>query len=466
MNIIRNRDELMSKVLPFLAARPAYSFIYDSQMVKISLNTDVPKYAVTLNKKSGLSYIRNQYTTAFVGFDSDGHNVTFQFNKYFAETLTDEEIQFIFCHEGLHVLLDHGKAGEDFLKSLPEDRVNRRALNQAMDVCINEILMDTVFKDNFKYMYNLKDSLCNIETMFTRRGIYAEPDKGFKYYYNLIMDNREEADGDDDYVMFGDMSEYADASQEAKDKMDQISEESGFTEGNAKDKLESQDGGRGKGSGGAGFNEIVTRFKKMNVEDAISRYIKPRNLSQTDYSAPSKVKYDWKKDHRRYSGMKSSNRGFNMPNRTISGKSKKMKVVVYCDVSGSVANYTKKFLSMIDLIDNANSEVITYAWADNVGIARKIASDKFSWSGVGHGTEIKSVFRHYLENFANDKVDAVVVLTDGEYTDIKNFKLGRGFDHTKWAFFMTDSRHITNVLDKSVSVEIDWNNYKGINHEI
>lgn len=459
MQSINTRDDLMSRVLPFLMAKPAYSFIYDSQMVRISLNGEIPKYSVIKHKKMGINYIKNQYTTAFVGFDGDGQNVTFQFNKYFAETLTDEEIQFVFCHEGLHVLLDHGKAGEEFLESLPKDRVSRQALNQAMDVCINEILIDTVFKDNFQYMYNLNKSLCTIQTMFTSRGIYAEPDKNFRYYYNLIMDNRKEVDEEGDYTMFGDMSDYAEASQEVKDKMDQISEDSGINDDNVKDKLTGS--GKGSGSGSAGYSEVVTIFKKMNVEDAIARYIKPRNMSNVDYSAPSKVRYDWKTDHRRYAGMKQTNARFNVPNRTTIGKSKKMKVVVYCDVSGSVANYTKKFLAMIDLIDTAKSDVITYAWADNVGFAKKVASDKFSWSGVGHGTEIKSVLNHYTKNYADDKVDAVVVLTDGEYTDIKKFKLGRGFDHTKWVFFMTSANHIENVLDKSVSVEIDWNNYKG-----
>lgn len=450
---VTNKNDILKSVAPFLSAQPAFGFIYSGNMVKLHLNTDLPKndIAVLTNKTYNVS---RSYTTAFVQFDLDsGRNIGFEFNKYFAETLDNIERSFVFAHEAMHVLLDHGKRGREFLETLPEDKRNHKILNVAMDVCINELLIREVFHSHAPYMDILK-TMCLIDTIFTKKGIIVEEGKSFQYYYNMILDNMDKFGGGFSETMFGDVA--ADMPEWAKDMLGDIAKSGGMTDANAAGKLR---GGSGQGSGTVAKEPVVTQFRKMNIEDAITRYIKPRNLSSIDRKAPSKTKYTWHGMERRNVLMGHHHPEISIPIRSVSTKNKKMKVLVYCDVSGSVESYTKKFLSIIDLIDNADSEVITYVWADSVSLAKKIANDKFKWNGCGGGTNIKSVFDHFYANHSDDKVDAVVVLTDGEYENIAKYKLKGSFDHTKWKFFMTSSSHIKNVIDKSISVEIDWDHY-------
>ena len=454
---VNQQSDILKSVAPFLVAFPSFDFIYrGGSMTNLILNTDLPKNSISLIT-DGTLMVRREYTTAFVGFHPEtGKNIEFQFNKYFAETLDDIERSFVFAHEALHVLLDHGKAGKVFLESLPEDKRSYKILNVAMDVCINEILIRECFADHAPYM-NILENMCLIETVFTKKGIVVEPEKDFEYYYHKIFDNLTE-DELSQMTMFGDQEYYKDLPDWAKDVLEDIAEKSGFdgSSNAAADKLKSRGG---QGSGSAKFEPVVTQFKKMNVEDAIARYIKPRNMSAIDMRAPSKSSYKWYGMDRRNIAVVKNMPNVNIPIRQTAYKNKKMRVVVYCDVSGSVANYTKKFLSIIDLIENERSEVLTYVWADSVGEAKRAGSDKYKWNGVGGGTNIKSVFSHFYANYPEDNVDAVVVLTDGEYDNIEKYKLKGKFDHTKWKFFMTSNTRVKNVIEKSVSVEIDWDHY-------
>lgn len=452
-NLVDFKRGMLAKVNPFLNKFPAYSYIYNSQMASLDIDTTPPKYGVVKRNGREENIIFGRYTTAAVCFTNNGKNIRFYFNKFFAEKLTEEEIQFVFAHEALHVLLNHGKKGDEFLKSLPEEQRSHSILNKAMDICINEILIETAFKDRFKYMYNLNDTLCTIRTIFERRGIAVNRDENFKYYYMKILENIKDDENDDDFTMFGDIQEsYGGLPQESKENADEMSKGGGVDDDNVKEKMTG--GGFKESSGSEKFKEVVTQFKKMSLEDAITRYIKPRNMAMVDFTIAPKVKYEWHKTNRRFAMAKSKDT--TVPNRSVKYTHKKMNVVVYCDVSGSVEAYTKRFLSIIDMIDNERVNVIPYVWADSVSEAVKIADDKFSWKACGGGTNIASVISHYTKNYSDDKIDSVVVLTDGEYRDISNMKLGRRFNHQKWVFLMTGSSQLSNVFDKSVSVEIDW----------
>lgn len=462
---INDDRDLMSIVAPFHLAHPGYSFMYvDGSMVKVSLGHTPPNVTVVKSPLGG-EILCAIYETAYVGFDKkEGKNLSFKFNKHFAETLNSKEIAFVFAHESLHVLLDHGRRGNAFLKTLPIGKRSRGVLNKAMDVCINEILMKEVFYDDLEYMPILKE-LCNLETIFYSKGAtHVQPDRDFIYYYNEIIKLMEESEGEEPgegNVVFGDAIFEDDDIDEIEDFLNDILDKAGNPdESNIKDILKKKS--KSQGSGSVGYEEVVSRFEKMSMQEAVNRYVKPRNMSKIDMNSPAHIKYNWYKINRRTVGMGSNGYGshsgsMSVPVRDVHTKNKKMKVVVYADVSGSVASYTEKFLGIINVIDTNISEVVPYVWADGVGLATFDAkSQKYKWKNVGGGTNIRAVLNHYTSEYEDDRVDSVIVLTDGGYEDIIKEKLGRYFDNTKWIFLMTEGQMPDKILDKSVSVEIDW----------
>lgn len=452
--ICSTSNDILKSVAPFLSAQPAFHFIYNGDMAKLKLDDTLPTTSFSYEQTTGNPLIKRSYTTAYVQFNDIGKNIYFCFNKYFAETLNDIERSFVFAHEAMHVLLDHGKRGEDFLKTLPENERRNDVLNMAMDITINEPLLNIFFNDKIEYMDIIED-LCSIDSIFTVRGISVEKDKGFEYYYKKILEIKDFSGSG--YMTFSDV--IGDAPDWAKDIMEEIAEESGFNDSNIQDRLNPSNSSA-KDSNGSGMGDaaqkVVTKYIKMTVEDAISRYIKPRNMPKKDHKSPDKIKYKWYGINRRIVVLDRVDPKINTPIRLIKSKDKKMNVIVYCDVSGSVASYTEKFLGLIDKIDKEKCIVNTFVWADKVGIATKKDNDKFTWVNVGGGTNINSVLNHYKSNFKDCDVDSIVVLTDGQYDDITKYKTKNSFDPTRWSFFMTPGASLKNVLDKSVSVEIIW----------
>ena len=430
-------------------------------MVNLQLSYNVPVDRVFY--KNGL-FVSRSYETAYVGFDNVGRNISFVFNKYFAETLNVFEKSFVFAHESLHVLFNHGRRGKEYLETLPKKKRSRKILNIAMDICINEILIEEVFKDQVAYMPILKD-MCLIETIFKNDAHSIEKHKSFQYYYEKILEmlesRQKDEDAFDDNMVFGDALFGEPEEGELGDWKDEILNEIQSRAGNP-DETDCEKVFDGKEEKRDTSNQIKKKeqYLSMGIQDAVDRFVKPRNMSQHDMNAVVKTKYSWTSINRRTAAMMNNTTFKNraeMPNRQYIRKLKKMKIVVYCDVSGSVANYTEKFLHMISSIDTDRCEVIPYVWADKVSKADYLGNGEYAWSSkVGSGTTIGSVLAHYAKEFPEDSVDAVLVLTDGGYSKIRNKRLGSGFDESKWIFFMTEGHHPDHILEKSTSVEIKW----------
>lgn len=446
------KEHVLKTVAPFFVAQRGFEFAYKGDLTELHISNKIPTNSISMTNDMR-PMVSREYETAYVSFNEDGKNVGFVFNKYFGEKLNPYELAFVFFHEEMHVLLNHGKRGSLFMKTLEKEKQNHRILNIAMDICINEILIREYFREYVDVM-SILEEMCTIKTIFKEKSHLVEEGKNFIYYYNKILELLSEEDFGG-MTMFGDIQ---DMPEWAKEIAEQIANSSGMSEERPDGYKDSKS--KSHGSGSATKEKIVTQYMKMGVQEAIDLFIKPRNMSMIDMKAPSKHKFLWNKSDRRMTSMTKSSKSISIPAHQAYHHKKKMLVVVYCDVSGSVSSYTKDFLSMIDLIDQERSEIHTYVWADTVSKATKISSDKYSWENCGGGTAINSVINHFETTYKDDKVDAVVVLTDGEYDNITQRKLKYRIDHTKWRFFMTDSRKITNVLDKSVSVEIDWNKYK------
>ena len=115
-----------------------------------------------------------------VGFDKDGALIEFLFNEEFWKKLSAYDRAFIISHEILHILLEHGKRIND-------ENSQKDIANQAMDICVNELLVGNFGFDRDKLEIEkiLESELCWFDTIFpnTKK---VKRDREAEYYYNIL----------------------------------------------------------------------------------------------------------------------------------------------------------------------------------------------------------------------------------------------------------------------------------------
>lgn len=433
---------IIAEIAPFLADNKSISYVYNRDMKAPQYTDSIP--------------------TACVGFDKEGNNTLFLMNKEFMDKLSYLEKCFVFAHEGLHVLFNHGKAGADFIASLPANQGKRshKLLNYAMDLCINQILIDQYFTDSHYAMPVLK-TLVTFDNFEEKEGLVLQRGENFQYYYwklyNHIKDKSPSDDGtdfgfDNEYETFSDVIDNEETSDAEKKHKEDIHKKGGSqTEKDFSKNSKSKSSGSDKPTG----KEVVTQYKNMSIKDAIDRYVMHRNMSSEDKSKRPDVKYTWYGTNRRTVAVKMEKTTVAVRNTKY--QNKKHKVLVYCDVSGSVAAYTEKFINLVNMIDTEKCDIVFKVWADSVSSVYYNKDNTAKWSNCGGGTNIKEVIADYNQNYIESKIDCVVVLTDGEY-DAINDKKALVKNATKWVFFMVpgSDRSTNNVFKSSTSVTLNW----------
>lgn len=439
--ILETPNDVLREIQPFLMQNASINFVYNRDMVTPTFEDP------------------QRCPTAAVGFGRDGKNIEFIMNKEFMEKQNYFEKCFIFAHEALHVMFNHGSRGFEYLETLPPNQGKRsnKLLNYAMDICINEILMDQFFAGYLDDM-PLLDTLVTLKNLKEKEGLVLPKGKNFIFYYEEILKHIQQKinsgemalgeggfDLDGDYTSFGDQMGFDEKDREAIEAAHKRSgsmTENSFSKNNSKS----------QGSGSASYKEVVTTYEKMSLKDALERFVIDQSMSKIDLKAKEKVSYNWYGADRR--NVLNNSRKITNPIRSVKYHAMKSKVIIYCDVSGSVSNYTKKFINIVNSIDNQKCDVIFKVWADSVSDVYYNKDGVAKWKDCGGGTSIESVIGDYTANHSKEKVDCIVVLTDGEYTNITNKKMK---DCEKWVFFMIpDTNGAKNVLPKSKSVTIDW----------
>ena len=125
----------------------------------------------------GKPFFSNKLPTAAVQFDKTGHHTHWIWNPEFWKTLDEYSRDFVFCHEMLHVALNHGVRIKD-------SKYPSRA-NVALDLVVNHLLVN---KFGFKRERVMNaDKYCWIDTVFKHMANQVEKDKHFEYYYNKLM---------------------------------------------------------------------------------------------------------------------------------------------------------------------------------------------------------------------------------------------------------------------------------------
>lgn len=114
--------------------------------------------------------------TAAVRFNKEGDYIEFVFNPKYWEELDEYQRLFVICHECLHVILNHGARIRDI------DPTNRDAVNVALDVVVNHMLVNRFGFDRDRIFK--QDKLCWTDTVFPNQPV--PDDDCFEYYYNLL----------------------------------------------------------------------------------------------------------------------------------------------------------------------------------------------------------------------------------------------------------------------------------------
>ena len=396
--------------------------------------------------------------TACVEFSKENEEtcINFFINPKFWGMLNKHEKLFIFFHETLHVMLNHGMRGKKFFDSISEEQQNHKILNIAQDICINEIIIKQYMKHiPSTLMPFIRENLHFIDTTF-KKFDDVEKGKDFIYYYYKYIEkfgNKTNDDSFDVHAGFFGQELPEDVKEELNEVYDDEIYENIF--GDVSSSEDKSPENYFQESGGFSINEKQTNslsnieIKKVNKSESLENHLK-NLLGKSNQKGLIKKKNIWHKEHRRSGGM-MARQGMMLPVVEESKKNYKYRVVAYADVSGSCRTVATKFLSLInDLSKKESFDIALYVFADNVANVT-FENDKAKYRGAGGGTNIMRVLNHFNHNYYHKKIgiDAVVVLTDGQYISLKSRK---DSIYSIWHFFMI--RKSINVPEKSKIINI------------
>lgn len=120
---------------------------------------------------------------------------------------------------------------------------------------------------------------------------------------------------------------------------------------------------------------------------------------------------------------------------TLPNKEGKFRVVIYLDTSGSCTNYSSAFFKAVTNMNTELFEITLYSFSDRVK-NHDIQGGEFNYRSGG--TNIHRVLESVCENNYENESDAIIVLTDAEFSSIKNDP--RLTDLKKWHWVLTSGK--------------------------
>lgn len=375
--------------------------------------------------------------TAAVMFspEEDGkHCIKFLINKQFWDDLNYNEKVFIFIHETLHVLFSHGYRGNQFLKQLEKDLVSSKLLNISMDICINEIIKDQYLPDiPIEAMPNIKEG-CFIDTVFEDNVDEIEKGKNFQYYYKKFIEiyGKEQIE---QLNLMMDSHIFMDADEETLEKIEEIIKDVIYNNG-SEEEIEDIENETIKSKSynvNESFNGDGQQTKTIEKQpDSLEKHLDLMISSSFEKEQPREKRIWYGVNRRLHSGIMDKN--LNLPVKKKINKQRKHKILVYSDVSGSCESVSNRFLSLVNDLSDKKYEKDLYVFADRVAKC-EIVDGQVRMGRAGFGTNINSVLMNY-EEIKDNNYDAVLVLTDGFYSNIQ----GRNEDkYSNWHFFIIDN---------------------------
>lgn len=412
----------------------------------------------------GKPYFTEDVPTAAVAFNKEGECIDFWMNPTFWDSLTQNQKDFVVCHEMLHVVLNHGIRG----KNVPD----KELANIAMDVVVNETL---VRRFGFKRSEIDPDNhYCWQDQVFSKRKDVLE-EQTFEYYMNLLNRMDPISLGNigvlvDDHTELPDV---ADAPQKVIDAVKEAltDEEKGDLQERIKrqtstDSEEDEDdesddevkGTKGKGGGGPAGNAFLGAM--IPVSHA---YVKPKRKWETIIKKWA-AKFMKNEYRRKEQWLRVNRRLTSIPDAALlptemeeidAKKKDRILVWLFLDTSGSCLGYAERFWKAArslpeDRFDTRGCSFDTQVFDVNL-------KDPHSLRGGG-GTKFHIIEERIQRALKEERKtnpnlqypDAVFVITDGHGTPVKPEK------PENWYWFLTSmSRgHDAYIHEKSQKFDL------------
>jgi len=360
----------------------------------------------------GKPVFTDQLPTAAVAFDEDGIAIHFLWNPKYWEGLDEYSRLFVFCHEMLHIILNHGVRIRDC--------DSKEIAGMCVDIVVNHMLVN---KFNFdRSRIKDQEKLCWVDTIFKDKEV--PDDKNFEYYYVLLIGKALEDIGQSlvDSHDFLDPQDFADTLKDLNDSLSDeekeevkeeilkhFQEDDKFGQGGQKDKANSGGQQAGNGTGGIWTFTKVGKVKKKKkwetvIKDWASRTIK--------FSV--KEKQQWILKHRRLTLIKSGN--LFLPSETevedLDYDKDKIDVWLVMDCSGSCWSLKDRFFAAASSLDPKKFNLRLFCF-DTMVKETTLASRKIYGGG---GTRFDIIERHIQDTIKKEKSKyplAIFLLSDG-----------------------------------------------------
>jgi len=334
--------------------------------------------------------------TAAIQFNKKGKYVNFLFNPEFWDKSTDYERQFVVSHEMLHLILNHGTRMIG---------LNRDVCNIAMDVVVNEMLIDYFGFERDKISFS--NTLCFLDTVFGKNGYELDnvlQGQNFEYYYNLIFENATFIDVSK--YFFPDDSSFFEGSNTSRGEIEKAF---GKLDEDATDEmkeLEDQDGNpnapAGAGMGWwSSYGEIEV-ILKMSWETLFKKFFWEN--TEVDHE-------QWARADRRFHELPDD---LILPSdyETIDVDKDKIAIWLFLDVSGSCSHLRDRFLKAYKSIPQNKFEIELFSFDTMVHPVDKKNQKIYG----GGGTSFSTIESYIKDKIRNDRLKypkIVMLFTDG-----------------------------------------------------
>lgn len=390
---------------------------------------------------------------------SANNRIQFLFNPEFFNGLGDNGKLFVICHEQLHLINNH-------FTRLKFSEGNSKLKNVAADVAINELLIR-----NFSFKKTdlpNHENYCWLDTVFKDDEYsYVSDNETAEYYYSILLAKQEKM-----------QKELAEKIKNGEIEIKPDSGADGMGAGDGlpiplDDHIFSEQQDHLSDELREAIEDALEKFEEANpeskeVKQAAKRiqYRKGKKagnevgIDAMSYNFPVPKRKSWKRlwqhlcksvhDNRQSGHWAFTDRkmallktGVDLPGEYTQEYTKKTRVLVYLDTSGSCINDTKFFLKNAMSLPKDLFEVKYFGFDTEVYPISKKPPYKLREGG---GTSFDCISRHVEEEMGY--YDAVFIFTDGEAgkTVTKNPK--------RWIWFITPNGTDDAITDGSTSFKL------------
>lgn len=364
--------------------------------------------------------------TAQVGFDKSGSCISIEISPKFWDEQSFTQKKFVVCHEFKHVLNRHGQRASKLTNKLDRDLANI-----AMDICVNEDLVDrfgfirSEIDPNNEYIWADKIAVrLGLATLAT--------DKAYEYYYDLLkqLPPEEQQSLVDSNGTLDDHSTLGGPGEE-KGLMEYLAKVAGeLSKSEMLEVLEAlnndKDTAYGTAGGGSSFRiKVPPIAPKKKWETIIKKWAK-----RTMILSPKEVQ-SWVLPNRRLAAIRSD---LSMPSdmEMDSNRSsvKKIKVWFFLDTSASCIAFKERFFIAALSLPKERFDIDLFCFDTKVYPTTLKSRQIFG----GGGTRLDIIEDYISKHTVSDKYpDAIFVITDADGAPVKPSRPER------WYWFLVDN---------------------------